>query len=979
MVVVGRKGRDERDSRIAPLSNAPGYLSLIGRETELSELFAALENSLECKGQTVALVGEPGIGKTLLMTHIKQQAEVQNATVISATCSSLPGAPPLWPWVEVFSNFESAQEITNTNDLVLAELDQGSAERRFELFANMVSVIRAESTKNPILICLDDLHWADTSSLELLSFAATQLNTAAVLIVASLRTAEAEAKPAARNMLASLSRLDQFTRIEPRTLDTGETQAVVESAIDRTITHEVASKIAEKSRGIPLFVQELARQVDNRGQSLSGGLPNQIKQALGVRLDTLGSNVQTWLQAAAILGHSFRPSDVTQILVQAGLQTQEEVSVETTLGIVDQAISAGLLRASLNKPGQFEFAHPLFSEVSRERLPVSSAVKLHAATASMLEETYGARAAEWASELAWHFKEALPSIGFEKMIHYSLVAGRSALRSFAWAEALEHFENVRGVVEASPNRIELAHAWLGISRARHTYESKWGSSLTAAEIETGLATAFDIFIEQGETGLAIETASQGIIGEAGWSPGASLAERALELTDNDSVATARLLSRYADVIFSDRARSQESQPVFDRAFKMAARHDDVDLQLRILRIQAQFRMFEKRYSEAINLRDQALKLRKPGADSIDMALLHMQAGMAEGSLGNMVQARRSLEAGKQISDELGIEVILYHLVKANFASAQARFDEAVEQALELERLNDHAPITRFFELLQEAYTGDIRKALQASNEYLEGIPVTAQAMGHRAVYGFFILWTGIEIGDSSTFHEANEIANEMKRLAANDPTTVLAQQLLEARLAASSGDTAVAQREYEKLLPESGTFNMFCGGLVNDLVLAELSITLGDQEKAIDHLSKGYALARASGIITGQCETAKAYAAALLKRGTRVDVAQAVEILKDGIEVANRHNLKHLRVTMTEMLEKSTQGRTVYPAGLTSREIDVVRLIVDGKSNPQIAEELFISLNTVLRHVSNIFGKLNVSSRTEAAIKAVEIGVAEKG
>jgi DNA-binding NarL/FixJ family response regulator len=78
------------------------------------------------------------------------------------------------------------------------------------------------------------------------------------------------------------------------------------------------------------------------------------------------------------------------------------------------------------------------------------------------------------------------------------------------------------------------------------------------------------------------------------------------------------------------------------------------------------------------------------------------------------------------------------------------------------------------------------------------------------------------------------------------------------------------------------------------------------------------------------------------------------------------------------MFEKVSSGKKIYPAGLTEREVDVVRLIVAGKSNPKIAEELFISLNTVLRHVSNIFGKLEVSNRTEAGIKAVDLGVAEK-
>ena len=136
--------------------------------------------------------------------------------------------------------------------------------------------------------------------------------------------------------------------------------------------------------------------------------------------------------------------------------------------------------------------------------------------------------------------------------------------------------------------------------------------------------------------------------------------------------------------------------------------------------------------------------------------------------------------------------------------------------------------------------------------------------------------------------------------------------------------------------------------------------------------------AKNGGLVLSECGISGEYAAALIERGTRVDIALAKDLLESGIPLANEHGLKLFSEKMTALLEQVNQGRVIYPAGLTKREVEVVQLIANGKSNPEIADELFISLNTVLRHVSNIFGKLGVSSRTEAAIEAVNLGVAEQ-
>ena len=250
-------------------------------------------------------------------------------------------------------------------------------------------------------------------------------------------------------MLNSLNRLEHFSRIEPQALSNTEVREMVETAINHTVSRNVVAEITRKSHGVPLFVQELARQIDSRGQKLASGLLSQIKEILDAYIDSLSDGAQLWLQTAAILGQSFRPSDVVEIISRSELASEYDRLLEDDLDFADQVMSAGILIALLSHAGQIEFTYPLFSEVSRARLGVGSSIKLHAAAAELLEETYGQNAVDHASELAWHYNEASTVLGFEKLIHYSLIAGQSTLRSFAWSEALEHFENVRQVVESN--------------------------------------------------------------------------------------------------------------------------------------------------------------------------------------------------------------------------------------------------------------------------------------------------------------------------------------------------------------------------------------------------------------------------------------------------------------------------------------------------------------------------------------------------
>jgi DNA-binding CsgD family transcriptional regulator len=970
------------EADFASATNASRRRILIGRDDEFDVLSAMLDSMFSGKGHTAVIAGEPGIGKTFLVSYAQQEAERRGARVISTTCSNVAGMPPLWLWRQIVSQLTNPEAIIKLLDELIPEVMGGESSsqsdyRRFELFSNILSALHAAADGEPLLLCIDDMQWADTASQGLFTFIASQIGQHPLLLSACLRTSGTDLGPDSRAMLSELNRLESAVRIEPRLLNTGETRELIESTVGHTVTPGVASQIANQSRGVPLFVKELSKSIEARGQSIEDSMPDTVAELFGARLDDLSSDAQRVVAAAAVLGNSFGADEILTLLQSSDIADASKPSFELVLSGIDEASTAGAVHSSNVAAGAFEFTHPLYLEVARERVPAGSRASMHATAGRRIEESYGNDAALHASELAWHFKHAAPVLGTDQMIFYSLIAGQSALRSFAWPEALEHFENVRSAVEPDLSRVELAHAWLGIARSRFTYESTWGSSLGPADIEAGLTTAIDIFIDHGETDLVLEAASQGIFGEPGWSPSPALAERAIEFIEDDSTISSRLLTRLADTLWTDENRSHESEPMFERALELARDHDDFAAQIQNYRIHTQFLVDGRQYERALANCTAALNLQHHSPNSSNIPQLHMLAAAAQGSLGDTAGALETLEMGLASMTALGMESSRYHYAVAAIEFKRANFEEMIRHALELDRLKPTETSPLYF-VLKEAHTGDVQSALQQLRQLIDSTPVSPLHLPTLLVYASVAVSLGREIKDEEAMIEGRTLAQSLRNRFELDLGALTVLDQIELHLVIGLNQTDQAPDHYDQLLPFARTYDLPFSGELVDLQLAQLSLIVGEHARAFEHFESSLAVSKNGGLVLSECETIRYYAEALLEHGSRVERATAIELLKSGIALAEQHSLRFLGEKMSGILAATTQGKVSHPAGLTAREVDVARLLVAGKSNPQIGEELFISLNTVLRHVSNIFGKLGVSSRTEAAIKAVELGVAEK-
>lgn|GEM_PF-2408292 len=920
-----------------------------------------------------------GIGKSRLVSFLRDSSVAREATVIDYTCTNLARSTPLWPWRELFSQFSDPSDADNTLHFESHGSDSGqmSEARKFQLFTNVVAELREQSRDKTLVVVVDDLQWADSISQELFAFVASHIEHDSILLASGVRTADSNASPITNAVLSELGRLENYSRIEPTPLTSVEAHELVESLVGHSVTAEVVEQITERSSGIPLFIREMSQIVDHRGQFLAAELPEAISEILGSNFAKLSSGARSVLSAAAVLGGSFDAQEINTVLSETSMLDREQLSTRQYLSAIDEASKAGIIRSGVS--GAIQFDHPLYADVALETVPSGERVLMHNQAALLLEQKHGPDSAAYASELAWHYGHATALAGTDKVVKYSLIAGQSAIRSFAWAEALELFENIRRIIGDTSQRIELAHAWLGIGRARHAaYQSKWGRSLTAAQIEEGLTTAFDLFIEHGETNLAIEAASQGIVGHAGWGPVSTMTERALDLAKDESSQTAKLLTRHADVLFNNPKRFEECWAVFDQAYEMAKMVDDKAVQLNILRIQAQFKKFENRHKDVIKLRDQSLPLIAALPHGTDSALMHINAGISEAALGDIDTGERSINIGQRIASQVGVELVLYHMAEINIQLARAKFSNAIDHAREALRLTEDVMTVDAFELVAKSYTGDVKSVLMTCRETLRKAEALPHKLTIQALFGNIAARIAHQIDEPESIQELSKISEALSQAPRTDPETATLTKQLSIKLAAASENPDTARDEFEKMDHFAGTFDMNAGGFPIDIYRGHLLKVFSDDEQALKAYSDAFKRTKNSGNILGEVEASYAYAAALIDRDNRVDIANAIEVLNHGISVAETHGFNSLLASMVKMLGSISSGKRIFPAGLTEREVDVVRLIVAGKSNPRIAEELFISLNTVLRHVSNIFGKLDVSNRTEAGIKAVEIGIVEK-
>jgi DNA-binding SARP family transcriptional activator/tetratricopeptide (TPR) repeat protein len=418
----------------------PRAWPVLGRDPELLLLDQALDAVAAGDSRLVQVVGEPGIGKTRLAEEATRLARSRGFTVLIGRCSEDEGAPPLWPWRGVLRDLAESVPLEQWNawtepesallsDLLPVELRGQSVdpqrrepaasvfeEQKFQVWDAVAGVLRAASASSPIVVVLDDLHWADASTLRLLRHM-IQNDPGITGMLVVTRRPDPDPQGALAEALDAMARR-HAVRIDLQGLPAEAVGDLVRAAAGADASAEVASTIRERTEGNPFFVIELARWQSGR-RSDAEEVPAAVSDVVERRVRQLPESTQRAIRTAAVIGRSFDLAVLSEIL---------DEDEDDVLDALDPSLAAGVVVETPDRLGTFRFAHALVQEALYSSLPPSRRARRHADAARALASHPAEAAHHWLASGPAHAAQAWRS---------AVRAADEALRVFGYEEAAE--------------------------------------------------------------------------------------------------------------------------------------------------------------------------------------------------------------------------------------------------------------------------------------------------------------------------------------------------------------------------------------------------------------------------------------------------------------------------------------------------------------------------------------------------------------
>ena len=998
----------------------PDVSPFVGRRSELARARSHLDATMAGSGRIVMIAGEPGIGKTRTASELEAYAEERGCHVLWGRCYEEAGAPPYWTWVQPIRSYvesadsdrlreemrEGALEISDivpeVRGLVPEDVDsrlgEGPEQARFRLFDAVSSFFIRASTHQPLLIVLDNLHWAHTSSLLLLNFLATAIVDQRILIVGTYRDEDITRGHPLIHALGDLNRLDHFDRLILRGLTSSDIADYIAETCGAHAHGRLADLIHLHTEGNSFFVTELVRLLQQEGvlhanavdaeTVLRERVPAGVREVIGRRLDRLSEVCSRVLAIGSVIGREF---SLEQLLALPAA-TFDEMGLPgdsaKIMDAVDEAIASSLIEEVEYSHGDYRFVHALIQQALAAELSTTVKIRLHARIAETMEQLQGNGTRTRLGELVRHFSEAEVLIGSDKLVKYLILAGEQALSTYAYEEALGYFRQALDAKGESQADDQHASILFGLGRAqvataqRHEMQNA---------VET-LTRAFDYYEKAGDVETALQIAEYPVMATTGITGITHLIARALDLAGPDSHRSGRLWGRYIRAAALERGDYEQANNAYLRAIEIARRERDVALEVHA---SADAGSVDGYYLELTQGLEKCLR-------AIDLAA-HVRRPDLESTALNWA-ATILLVTGRPVRAR--------HYAEACLANAE-KLRDGYRIAGAIDNLEDLARLEGDWDLARELSDYGLRVtprdgrllAFRAVLEYEAGVKDQGDAFFARLIEAI----EGREIGPTLLNTCAalclpiiTEITgmdghSDIGRLAAErvigspeaPPGLLLSARAGRALTALSQKDVATAETLYERLLPYSGI--MVYGGVTAvDRILGLLAGFTGRLDEANSHFAAAAHLCQRAGYRPEYAWNAYSWAAVLAGRYTDGSKPprrpldspdKALALLDEALDISQELGMGPLVAKSSDLLESIKEQMThmaEYPDGLTRREVEVIRVLAQGKTNPEIGEELFISLNTVTRHLSHIYTKTGAANRVEAAIYATNHGLIEE-
>jgi DNA-binding CsgD family transcriptional regulator len=986
----------------------PDPLPFVGRESDLAVIRTRMEHA-QANGTSILMVrGDRGVGKTRLMRVATEAAERGGWTTASANAVPLGGGVPYALMTDAFlpifqdlgEDAVAALSRGGTQDLAVIFPALGPSgptgassqlvpdEFKTRLFWNFTEFLKGLSRRAPLLIVLEDLHWADQSSLELTHFVARHASDSSILLVATVSpgtsapdATEKFQDEALRNASSHLHPLEPLT---PKA-----TSSLIQKTFDvgAAVCRDFSTLIHGWTRGNPFFLEETIRSLVQSGRLYRRDgqwfgweieelrLPESVRDAIQSRMHSLSDDARMLAELIAVGGRQtgYRLlSAVDRISGDRLLAGLEELRTQK---IVTEREEAGDI--------VYDFSHPLIRESVHADIGLLRQRLLHAELGEALERLHGGRAMEHADELAFHFAHGESRKVRPKALRYVAASGLSAMKRHANKEALQYLNTAvewlsrwdehsdGGTLPEDVDAAKLIRALARVRQRLGDYQASmtlWEQALEAEGPDGDTRVLAGI---HRRLGLANQWSGRREEALSHFETGLALAE---EAGDRGAVATLRLV----------RGASLENAGEEDilAAHEMATELGDKRLLARTHRALLLLYLWRGERDLVVGHAEAALALATELGDPNVAYWSHWGLGVLEGMRGHTAEMRERVERCRELAEEQRSPILRIWTadMAIEWAWASGEWTEGIaiaEQTIALARsLNQRGLLPRLLVWASLIYLG--RGQLERGKAYVDEAWELSRAASEPKRMVFLHNVIPAHIGKAA-YHLAVEEYDEAARIAE--------------RGVALADKAGYEMWALHHLLPILGEAYLITRQLEKAAAVTE---RLSERAQQLSHelgqawANAGTALHRwLSGDVEGGIPALRSAAEALERIPLYYDAARvrrqlAGRLVEVGDTAGAAAELKavhetFLRLDATGELEKTREmfkeinrrppsaARGEGLGRLSARELEVARLAAEGKSNKAIGRELIIAPRTVGTHLQNIYKKLGISSRRALA------------
>ena len=946
----------------------------VGRQRELEQLERAWEAVEHGARQVVLVGGEPGAGKSRLVMEVASALSRQGVPVLVGQCTSdlgLPFDPLVAPIRALMSaiaqgelEFPEAEDAEQANRL-LAQLTAGVAPEESSVslpamaLGAVVSALSSACATGPLVVVLEDLHWAGESALRGLRHIIERTSDLPLLVLGTHRDRPPDVSDSLSSIAAEVLRIPGAHRVSLAGFRTSEVASYLTAlnAGAPAVIERTSPVLRARTGGNPFLLGEVWREVRNQGGldrlvAEQVTVPETLQSMVHTRLRKLRPADQRLVEVGAVIGESF---DLNLVHVAGGSD-----SIEDTFGGAGAAAAAGLVRAVPDNLGTYAFPHALARQAVLAEMEPYAVSSTHAAIARALEEG-DTRDPERIRALAHHYSMAT-GLGHEaRAVHYLAAAAGVAVARMAYSDAgalLGRAADLTPEMDARDQfRLRAAQSYVRAGRFDRAWplgEAVATSAASGVRLEAALCLEAISWRNRTGAARAVELL------------GAALREYSPDADDPARIRATAALGRE----LTSTGRFAEGESMMNRALDVAREQGDSQLLLAVL---------DLAIVEALGVRGDhgAERLLRIQRRAIEASRLARAAGDLD-KLGNASQSTHivsyvlgdatsltvSLDALDQVATVTQNAFWQYrsqvlwasrHLVRGDLESAQTSVKEARRVALSV----GHSP-----ELLDGPLSMQTFAYRRESGglEFARAMLAGPQVVRYPWPPGMVAMYRELEMADPARA--------ELRRTLAEDLDELRASETWPASLALL-GDAAVwlADRPAaEVLLAEAEPLS----GL--NLSAAELLAPFGSAERLIGGLKSVLGDATAEEHFAAALEMDLSMDAPLHVATTHAEWADHLRrsgapqgAIAEHVRAARRLADRHDLVRVLRLLRGAGPRKAEPPAGLTARELEVLRLVGRGHGNREIARSLFISEHTAANHVRSILAKTQVTNRTAAA------------